>query len=160
MPKIVYPTVIKVEPRIYSTIRSFLDSSLKGEYPWNTGIVLPGTHTVLFTKKVFTKKGKWILNINHGSIILQDSKYNQALLIEKGRSTLTIKPGVYEDVENPDITYILPDPPVPYYIPLNLRDIMEKVEIYRQAYLEAVEPDTIVCARDCRTAFSPVVHDC
>jgi hypothetical protein len=159
MVKIVFPNIVRVEPKIYNVLRSFLESSTKDEYSWNVGIVLPNSHVV-----EFVKQDKWILNINHGSIILQDSKYNQVLLIEGGRSTLTIKPGVYEDVENPDITYILPDPPVPYYIPLNLRDIMEKVEIYRQAYLEAVEPDTIVCARDCRTAFSPafspVVHDC
>jgi hypothetical protein len=154
MVKIVYPTVIRVEPEVYNTLRSFLDSSLKDEYPWNTGIVLPGTHTVLFTKK-----GKWILNINHSAVLLsKDDK--QVLMVEKGRVTLTIKQNTYQDVEDPNITYVLPDPPVPYYIPLLLRQILDKLEVYRQAYISAVEPDTIVCARDCRTAFSPVVHDC
>ena len=156
MPKVVYPTVIRVESKVYNVLRSFLDSSLKDEYPWNTGIVLPGTHTVLFTKK-----GKWILNINHSSAVLFSKDDKQVLMIEKGRATLTIKQNTYQDIENPDITYILPDPPVPYCVPLSLRQILDKLEIYRQAYLEAVEPDTIVCARDCRTAFSPiVVHDC
>ena len=158
MPKVVYPTVIRVESKIYNVLRSFLESSLKDEYQWNTGVLLPSTHTALFIKR-----GKWILNVNHSSIILFSKNYEQVLLVEKGRATLTIKikPSVYEDIENPDITYILPDPPVPYYIPLCLRDVMEKVEIYRQAYIEVVKPDTIVCTRDCRTAFSPiVVHDC
>jgi hypothetical protein len=155
MPKVVYPNVIRVEPKVYNVLRSFLDSSLKDEYPWNTGIILPGTHTVLFTKT-----GKWTLNINHSSAVLF-SKDKQVLMVEKGRVTLTIKQNTYQDVEDPNITYVLPDPPVPYYTPLSLRQILDKLEVYRRVYISTVEPDTIICARDCRTAFSPIpVCDC
>jgi hypothetical protein len=73
MVKIVFPNIVRVEPKIYNVLRSFLESSLKNEYQWNTGVLLPSTHTALFVKR-----GKWILNVNHSSIILFSKNTNKS----------------------------------------------------------------------------------
>lgn len=49
--------VYNLKPRIYNTLRSFVESSNKEEYPWNKG-------SRLGDKVYFVKEGKWVLEIN------------------------------------------------------------------------------------------------
>jgi hypothetical protein len=161
MPKVVFPNIVRVEPKIYNTLRSFLDSSLKDEYPWNTGIILPNTHVA-----TFVKKGKWTLNVSHKSAILFDKNYKQVLLVEpfryiletsdsyfeelRDRVVLTVKDGSYEEVEDLQTTYIIPEPPVPFYVPLPLQDVVDKTKIYHKVFKETI-PTDLKCYKECYT---------
>jgi len=159
MVKVIFPTIIRVEPKVYNVLRSFLYSSTKDKYSWNIGVVLPNSHVV-----EFVKQGKWILNINHKSAILFDKNYKQVLLVEpfryiletndsyfeelRDRVVLTVKDGSYEEVEDLQTTYIIPEPPVPFYLPLPLSQIVDKTKIYNKAFIETV-PTDLKCYKEC-----------
>jgi hypothetical protein len=163
MVKIISPNIVRVEPKYYSTLRSFLESSLKDEYQWNTGVLLPGTHNALFVKR-----GKWVLNINHKSAVLFDKNYKQVLLVEpyryvletkyntyeeiRDRIVLTLTDGSYMDIDPKDLTltYVISEPPVPFYVPLSLQDVVDKVKIYCKAFEEAMPAD-LKCHKECHT---------
>jgi hypothetical protein len=54
--RIVPAKVVQVDKRIYNAIRSFVESSPKPEYEWNTGIKLG-------SQIVYRKEKKWILTV-------------------------------------------------------------------------------------------------
>jgi hypothetical protein len=163
MPKIIFPKIIVVKPEAYNTLRSFSESSLKETHQWNTGISMPFTHYVLFIKR-----GRWVLSVSHGSAVLFDYSYKQVLLVEprkyireakydtyeeiRDRIVLTLTDGSYMDIDPKDLgtTFVLPEPPVPFYVPLHLRDIINKIKIYYEVYVQSV-PKDLTCYRDCYT---------
>jgi hypothetical protein len=56
--KIIPAKVISIDKKVYNTIRSFVESSEKKEYVWNTGIYDEKEGTL-----TFTKPEKWVLII-------------------------------------------------------------------------------------------------
>ena len=61
--KVVEMNILKISPKCYSTIRSFIESSKKEEYAWNTGIIVAN-------KIQFIKLNKWVLVIDPDGIKL------------------------------------------------------------------------------------------
>ncbi len=59
--KVMKPTtdaaIYELKPKVYNTLRSFVESSDREEYPWNKG-------TKIEDRVYFVKEGKWILEIN------------------------------------------------------------------------------------------------
>jgi hypothetical protein len=160
--KVIIPKAIRVEPKIYNTLRSFLDSSLKDEHSWNTGVVLPNTHVA-----IFTKKGKWILNVNHNSATLFTKDYKQVLLVEPHKYVLETKCSTYEEIRDRivlvdgrsyvdidprdlTLTYVIPEPPVSFYLPLPLSQIVDKAKIYYKVFIETI-PKDLKCYKECYT---------
>jgi hypothetical protein len=147
MVKIISPNIVRVEPKYYSTLRSFLESSLKDEYQWNTGVLLPGTHNALFIKR-----GKWILNINHRSAILFTKDFEQVLLTDTSGVVLTIGKGSYKGITDPEKTFVIAEPPASLFdLPLPLSQIIERTKVYREAHKQAVPEDYLRCRRECYT---------
>jgi hypothetical protein len=160
MVKVIFPNIVTVQPKIYNTLRSFLDSSLEDEYEWNMGVILPNTHTALFVKR-----GKWVLKVNHRSAVLFNKNYEQVLLVEpykyvydtyeeiRDRVVLT-NGGSYVDIYPRDLTltYVIPEPPVSFYLPLPLSHIVNKAKIYRKVFIETI-PRDLKCYKECYTDF-------
>jgi len=134
--------VIQVKPFVYNCIRSFLESSEKEDKPWNTGALLPLTHHV-----IFTKRKKWILNICHHSANLFTYDYRQVFLLYRSLKTLTIDDGIYVDVSNDN--FIVPEPPVSNYIPIQVRDIVGKIKMYMRALEQVIKTDWLSCRERC-----------
>jgi len=143
MPKVVFSKVLYVNSKFYSTLRSFLESSLKDEYPWNTGIILPMTHNALFVKK-----GKWVLNIDHRSSVLFTYDWKQVISVMPGAIYLSTTESEYCEVEDTATTFVLPKDPLPFAIPINLGDIVSKIQEYKKALREVIPPD-VSCYGKC-----------
>jgi hypothetical protein len=161
MVKVIFPNIVTVQPKIYNTLRSFLDSSLSlDEYEWNIGVILPNTHTALFVKR-----GKWVLKVNHRSAVLFSKNYEQVLLVEpykyvydtyeEIRDRVVLVDGrSYVDIDPRDLTltYVIPEPPVSFYLPLPLSHIVNKAKIYRKAFIKTI-PRDLKCHQECYTDF-------
>ena len=61
--KVVEMNILKISPKCYNVIRSFVESSKKEEYAWNTGIIVAN-------KIQFIKLHKWVLVIDPDGIKL------------------------------------------------------------------------------------------
>jgi hypothetical protein len=140
-PKVIIPRIIRLPPKNYNTLRSFAESSLKPEYPWNTGVLLPMTHVA-----VFIKRGKWQLNVDHqgGWLMTKDGKL---VLTTKGTTITVFYNSEAEDVE-PE-TYIIPEPPVEFYIPIRLLDIIDKIKKYQEALERVIPKNEVECYGKC-----------
>ena len=78
--KEVRPTkIIKVPKRVYNTIRSFVESSLKKEYVWNTGYDIGD-------KVVFEKPEKWLLIVKKEVEVREGENVAVAVLKINGRT--------------------------------------------------------------------------
>ncbi|MEM1598735.1 MAG: hypothetical protein QXI07_09530 [Pyrobaculum sp.] len=71
--KVVEMNILKISPKCYSTIRSFIESSKKEEYTWNIGIA---TNNKIY----FIKEGKWLLVIEETGIKLVRYKDNTPVM--------------------------------------------------------------------------------
>jgi len=165
MVKVIFPNIVTVQPKIYNTLRSFLDSSLSlDEYEWNIGVILPNTHTALFVKR-----GKWVLKVNHKSAVLFNKNYEQVLLVEPYKYVLETKCSTYEEIRDRivlvdgrsyvdidprdlTLTYVIPEPPVSFYLPLPLSQIVDKAKIYHKVFIETI-PRDLRCYKECYTDF-------
>jgi len=144
MPRVIFPKIVYTKPRFYNVLRSFIDSSLKDEYPWNTGVILPMTHNA-----IFTKEGRWVLNVCHDSAVLFTDNYEQVISYSylDGRTFLSVDKNRYEEVDA--TVYVLADPPVKFQIPLAVSDIIRKLGVYREALNEAIPPNFLSCYGKC-----------
>ena len=71
--KVVEMNILKISPKCYNVIRSFIESSKKEEYTWNIGIA---TNNKIY----FIKEGKWLLVIEETGIKLVRYKDNTPVM--------------------------------------------------------------------------------
>ncbi|RLG86887.1 MAG: hypothetical protein DRO39_01910 [Thermoprotei archaeon] len=129
MPRIVEPRLIRVPAHAYRAVRSFMESSLRDDYPWNVGVVMDNV-------AIFSKPRKWILKTWRDAEgehwLLENS--NQEILHIKG-SAVYINGNVNDqplDINSPElhVYFIVPDAEVPFAHPISLRDVVEKMLKY------------------------------
>jgi len=138
--------VVYVKPWVYNVIRSFLESSEEEDEPHNTGVLLPNTHHA-----IFVKRGEWILNVCHKSANLfsyHDCKQVFIYHYWTG-ATITLDTNEYQDVRAS--TFIVPDLPDAYCIPIPLKvgDIVKKISKYMEALEQTVKADFLSCRERC-----------
>jgi hypothetical protein len=153
MVKVIDAKIIQVDKPQYSVIRSFYESSLKEDYPWNTGVRLPMTHTV-----IFRKPSKWVLAVNHATAILSSDKVHgigfpvgiwniiSYTHYPQKRIFVNVKGHEYVEVDDVYITYI--DNSMGY--PISMLDILEKLHKYIDAVRSAIPMD-LECNKYCYT---------
>ena len=120
--------MIKVSKHTYNVIRSFINSSSKDIYPWNTGVKVNN-------RVVFMKPGKWNLIIYLGS---HDGEKIIAELVSRGDVLQLSFKKLWIDSYDFDITdlmtlistAIIPNDYVPYAEPVLLIDVVEKLREY------------------------------
>jgi len=85
--------ILEVRKKTYNIIRSFVESSSKLEYEWNTGIKINN-------KVVFTKTGKWrlIIDLEHNVVILEDYNTRDTVL---ELNAVTRKLTIYNLIDKP-----------------------------------------------------------
>ena len=137
--------VVCVSPEVYDVIHDFLESSEEENEPWNIGCLLPQTHHA-----IFVKKGKWILNVCHRDALLFTYDYKQVFIYRYWIGptvAVSLDSNVYQDVSAN--TFIVPYPPLSdYYIPIRIKDVVEKIFKYMKALEEAIKPD-LSCRERC-----------
>jgi hypothetical protein len=77
--------IIRVKPGVYNTVRSFVESSLKDEYPWRVALEFPEYY-------VWRKEGKWELEVYKNSRPITDFKELPVRGIYKIDTTNNISP--------------------------------------------------------------------
>jgi len=149
MVKVIDANVVNVKKNIYRVIRSFVDSSTKDSYHWNTGVRVGDVVT-------FTKMNKWTLRIiktQCTAILASDdvevvyrpchqcSNGSMLEIYYRGKIELAI-PTLEEAVK----TFIVAD--VPYATPLQLIDLIEKMQYYMSIEpIEKMQSYTSACGQ-------------
>ncbi|MEM1599142.1 MAG: hypothetical protein QXI07_11635 [Pyrobaculum sp.] len=122
--KVIEMRRLEVPPKCYSTIRSFVESSNKDKYTWNTGIATNN-------KIQFIKMYKWILVVDADGIKLLRYKDNTTVLYIPSRGTNIIDVCRHElstDGLSPLSTVITSD--VPAAREIYLYEVMNKISEY------------------------------
>jgi hypothetical protein len=127
--RVVKGDIHKVGRRAYVVLRSFSDSSLRSDLPWNIGVSIDGNIVE------FRKPGRWSLTISRNTITLSDANNYPILRVEINGSTLRLKLEGYEwRVESTRLTdllniYVYNDE-LEYATPLSLYTIVHKILYY------------------------------
>jgi len=118
---------IEVSKRLYNTVRSFMDSSLKSKYSWNVGVHLCKT-------VMFRKYNRWILVADENGIVLHCGYFEVTCdVIWDGNKVHIHDRGKIIDIditEQPFKYFIVPDEEVPYAAPISVFDLAEKLRMY------------------------------
>jgi len=153
-PRVIDAKIINLDKPQYSVIRSFFESSLKDSYPWNMGIRLPMTHTV-----IFRKPNKWVLSVNHSVAILSSDKVHgigfpvgiwniiSYTHYPQKRIFINTKGSQYVEVDDIYTTYV--DNPCGY--PISVYDLLEKLHKYIDAVRSAIPMNELECNKYCYT---------
>jgi hypothetical protein len=162
MPKIIEVHQLTVSKILYNALRSFVASSLKEGYPWNTGFyeefstreklgVLEPLEVNVFEKRVtFEKEGRWKLVISRKTydcpwgpeaeerIVLESRDPTKAtLVVEKGKLILI---NGEKRLEFPlsyaelKRTRLIAD--VPFAVSVSLYEVVEKIDVYVETFEE------------------------
>jgi hypothetical protein len=133
--KVVDAKVIRVSTALYRATRSFLESSLKDKYLWNTGIHL-------LDKVIFEKTGKWRLVIssaeNKMEALLEAPnssciKYYDSSVVEVIDAVSFLRIDAREAPLELERTFLAPDKDMPFAGPIRVADIVAKMELYLMA---------------------------
>jgi len=123
--RIVEARIHSVPRTVYRVFRSFVESSPKEIYYWNTGVLVGN-------EVVFEKRGKWklVISLKEKSVALE-KRQRTALIIrrENGQWRMSIEgiPEVFPVETNVLYTnYIVSD--VPFARPIAFSEIIEKIE--------------------------------
>jgi hypothetical protein len=161
-PKVVDANVVTISAPLYRALKSFVYSSLKATYVWNTGVHLHRKFGEWSWEDVvaFRKTGKWTLRYverveqNPPS---EPAKSEQYMVLETPRAFIKYN-GVCVNVVDPvatitidafknpvelERTFLAPDKDLPFSGPLSLVEVIEKMELYFEAARRHVEE----CAR-------------
>jgi hypothetical protein len=122
---------LKVSKHCYNVLRSFLESSEKSTYPWNTGIKIGSMIS-------FTKTDKWRLNLylqeKHGIINLaelEDSSGGVVLTLDAHK--IIICGNQLTRTTDIQLYYVIPEEPVEFSIPLSVFEVEQKIRRYIDA---------------------------
>jgi len=134
MVQVVDANIVKVNKNVYRVVRSFVESSRKNQYHWNVGVRYGD-------EVIFNKMNKWILRIvknqcvavlasDYGVEIIyrpcHDKCSSDGSMLEiyhRGKIELTVA-----TIEDAIKTFVTAD--VPYAIPLQLIELIEKMQYY------------------------------
>ena len=132
--EIVNSQLINVPKHLYNTLRSFVESSSKKDYPWNTGVRLNDS-------VIFEKTGKWRLTIytdlerSGGTIAVLTSRNNTVFVVSELRDgrrvielpAINVQVNLANDVELRR-TMLIAD--VPFAVPISLAEVVNKLYEY------------------------------
>jgi hypothetical protein len=122
---------VKVSKHCYSVLRSFLESSEKSTYPWNTGVKIGSMIS-------FCKAGKWRLNLyvqeRYGIVDLvelEDSAGGIVAVLDTHKIIICGN----QLTRDTDLLlyYVIPEEPVEFSIPLSFSEIERKIKRYIDA---------------------------
>jgi hypothetical protein len=156
-PKVVDASIVKVSAPLYRALKSFLYSSLKTKYAWNTGVHIykklgewSWEDTV-----TFRKTGKWTLR--YVESVEQnppsESRSEQYIVLETPRALIkyngvcvsvvdpvaTIAIDAFKNPTELERTFLAPDKDLPFSEPISLAEVIEKMELYFEAARRHVE---------------------
>jgi hypothetical protein len=119
---------VKINKHAYSILRSFLESSEKSTYPWNTGIKIGSMIS-------FTKANKWRLNLyvqeKYGIVDLvelEDSTGGIVLVLDAHK--IIVCGNQLTRTDDLQLYYAIPEEPVEFAIPLSISEIEQKIKRY------------------------------
>jgi hypothetical protein len=127
--RVVKGDVRKVDRRTYVVLRSFIDSSLRSDLPWNIGVSIDGNVVE------FRKPGRWALIISKNIITLLDANNYPILRVEFNGNLMRLTLGGLEwRVESARLAdllniYVYNDE-LEYATPLSLYTVMHKILYY------------------------------
>jgi hypothetical protein len=127
--RVVKGDVHRVNRRTYVVLRSFIDSSLRSDMPWNIGVSIDGSVVE------FRKPGRWALVISKNMIMLLDANNYPILRVEINGGSVRLKVENFEwSVESSRLAdllniYVYNDE-LEYATPLNLYTIIHKIFYY------------------------------
>jgi hypothetical protein len=127
--RIVKGDVYRVGRRTYVVLRSFLDSSLHANLPWNVGVSVDSGVVE------FRKPGRWALIVSKNLVLLLDANSYPVLRVEISNEAISLKFEEYTfTAKSTDLTdllniYVYNDE-VEYAAPLSLYAITHKVLYY------------------------------
>jgi hypothetical protein len=127
--RVVKGDVHRVNRRTYVVLRSFIDSSLRSDMPWNIGVSIDGNVVE------FRKPGRWALVISKNMIMLLDANNYPILRVEINGGSVRLKVENFEwSVELSRLAdllniYVYNDE-LEYATPLNLYTIIHKIFYY------------------------------
>jgi hypothetical protein len=127
--RIVKGDVYKVGRRTYVVLRSFLDSSLHANLPWNIGVSV-GNGVV-----EFRKPGRWTLTVSRSLVLLLDANNYPILRVEINNGNVGLKLEDYTfSARSTDLSELLNiyvyNEELEYAAPLSLYAIAHKVLYY------------------------------
>jgi hypothetical protein len=127
--KIVKGDIYRVSRKTYAVLRSFLDSSLYGNLPWNIGVKVDADTVE------FRKPGRWALIVSKNLVLLLDANSYPVLRAEISNTTISLKLEEYTfTAKLTDLTELLNiyvyNDEVEYATPLSLYAIAHKVLYY------------------------------
>jgi len=127
--RVVKGDIHKVDRRTYVVLRSFIDSSMRSDLPWNTGVSIDSNIVE------FRKPGRWTLVISKSIITLLDANNYPILRVEINGNLMRLKLGDLEwRVESARLAdllniYVYNDE-LEYATPLSLYAIVHKMLYY------------------------------
>jgi len=144
--KVIDPKIIKVRNTVYNVIRSFVESSTKDKYEWNTCIKMPPEWGDEYLDIIICEKtGKWRLKIVVGksdggisaSLFRVRPPYTLAMTIDndKEKKTIDIDSELIE-LDKPDTLpsaiLLVPEDreKVKYPRPISLAEVISKLQFY------------------------------
>jgi len=156
--RVIDAKIVKVSPKLYRTLLSFVNSSLKAEYIWNTGVHLwerESPHE-LHEQVIFEKPHKWILRVVYYTERTPegDRGVQYALLETPDASPCIKSDGVRVEVMDKEAsftidcykepvelqrTFILPSRPLPFAGPLPLARVIDRIAVYSEAAAGHIE---------------------
>jgi len=142
MVRVVRAQVYEVEGVYYNALRSFIESSTRDEYIWNTGVIV-GKVTL------FKKPGKWTLEVypDEGAVVLRGRR-GIVLSVEVDLPLVRVKACdmLFEVTDLAELLPIYFTSNVPYAVPVSLYDVVTKVLRYKDVavaeYYKPVEATT------------------
>ncbi len=124
------PTIVEVDSEIYRTIQSFVESSRKSIYPWNTGIETPSGVVI------FEKIGNWKLVVGKNVAILYTGKRRYAIILtyyDFGKYEINVSGTTFRSTDRDfDVRtiYIRPNKELPFWRHISLDEVMSAIWDY------------------------------
>jgi hypothetical protein len=123
--------VHRVNRKTYVVLRSFLDSSLHANLPWNIGVRVDD-NTV-----EFRKPGRWALVVSRNLVLLLDANSYPVMRVEISNGAVTVRLEEYAfTAKTVDLSELLNiyvyNDEVEYATPLSLYAIVHKVLYYHR----------------------------
>jgi hypothetical protein len=127
--RVVKGDVYRVNRRVYVVLRSFLDSSLRADLPWNIGVKVDADTVE------FRKPGRWSLAVSRNLVLLRDVNNYPVLRVEISNEAMSLKFEEYTfTAKLMDLTELLNiyvhNEELEYAAPLSLYAIAHKILYY------------------------------
>jgi len=120
---------IVVSPQTYRTVRSFVDSSIRGTHPWNIGVDVG-------EQIVFYKPSKWTLTVSKagGSVALYTLEGNLAARLTGSSIKIEYWEREFRSLDELKPYYVFNNT-VPNAVPISVYVLAVKMQYYRDLAL-------------------------